>query len=94
MIDRENPLVQQRLAIHAAVSDSLTAETSFEGHILSGWVLLYETVGPDGERGMHARSGDAHGETDLPPWTAEGWCRYAAASGYFDAADDDEDDDS
>lgn len=82
---------EQRSAIHETVGKSLDDETSFAGHILSGWVLLYETVGPDGERGMHSRSSDATGETDLPPWTSEGWCRYVAASGYFDEVDDEDD---
>lgn len=92
-VDPEHPLVKQRRAIHDAISETLDGDTSFEGHILSGWVLIYETVGPDGERGMSTRSGDANGELDLPPWTAEGWTRYVAASGYFDAADDESDDD-
>lgn len=88
MVDPENPLVIQRRAIHAAISDSLDEETSFEGHILSGWVLILETVGPNGERGMVTRSSDASGDLELPPWTSEGWARYVAASGYFDGIGD------
>ncbi len=89
-VDPENPYVQQRRAIHAAITDSVTDDTELEGHILSGWVLVFETVGQDGVRGMHACSGDATGDSDLPPWTAEGWTRYVAANGYFDAEYDDE----
>jgi len=84
-VDSDSPVAKQRRVIHDTLDASLDAETAFEGHILSGWVLIYETCGPDGQRGMVTRSGDALGDEDLPPWTSEGWCRYVAASGFFDA---------
>ncbi len=90
IVDPDSPFVKQRRAIHEAISASIGDVTEFDSHILSGWVLIFETVGPNGERGMQTRSGDASGDLDLTPWTAEGWCRYVAASGYFDGGLSDE----
>lgn len=75
-----------RKHLHPQITEMLAIEDSdfHEGHVLSGWVLIFETCGPDGTRTMGTRSSDAMGDSDLPPWTSEGWARYTAASGFFD----------
>lgn len=85
-----------RARLHEAVSDHVELNPDTTGSVLTGWLLVFETVDAEGVRGFHSRSGDAIGDRSLPPWTAEGWARYAAADGMFEwsRGDDDDDDDA
>jgi hypothetical protein len=80
--------VDSRKDFHDAVQDVLSEE---EG-VLSGWVLVYETVRPDDNRYLTVMTADATGENNLPPWTSEGWLSYIVNSGIpgFEEDDDEE----
>lgn len=59
-----------------------------EGGIVTKWLLIAETVGPDGERGLWTRTSD-----DLKPWESLGMLRFAQVieGQAWRRADDDED---
>jgi len=80
------------------LGDKLTAELAtgiedvfrrVEGGIVTKWLLIAETVGPDGERGLWTRTSD-----DLKPWESAGMLRLAQVTeeNAWRRADDDEDD--
>lgn len=78
------------------VGDRLTSELTtavedtfkrVEGGIVTKWLLIAETVGPDGERGLWTRTSD-----DLKPWESVGMLRFAEITeGQAWRREDDED---
>lgn len=62
---------ESRSPVHAAVQQSINAERS-EGHVVTGWVCVVESMAPDGERWLSRLSSDASGERRLPRWTEQG----------------------
>lgn len=66
-----------RKDFHEAIQDILE---EYEG-VLSGWVLIYETMRTDNNKYLTVMSADATGENNLPPWTTEGWAGYVANQG-------------
>jgi hypothetical protein len=88
-----NDYPELRSRLHDAVSEHVELDVDTAGSVLTGWLLVFETVGEDGRRGFHTRSADALGDRSLPPWTAEGWARYAAADGMFEWRSSDDADD-
>lgn len=89
----ERPAMRQRRQLLEAVADALQLDDEWAGKVVSGFALVVELVGPDGGRGIAARSSDATGDTDLTPWAAEGLLRYALGEGMFESYDPDDDDD-
>lgn len=53
-------------ALHEGSSDDIA------GNVVTGWVLIAESMGPDGERWLSRVSGGAAGGAP-PTWTAQGW---------------------
>lgn len=60
-----------------------------EGGIVTKWLLIAETVGPDAERGLWTRTSD-----DLKPWESAGMLRLAQVTEEQAWRRDDEDDES
>lgn len=69
-----------RQRLHAAIS----SETPFgqeedpdvpDAGVLTGWVLVAEWQGSDGNRWLSKLSGDAMGERRLPSWSERGFCQ-------------------
>lgn len=78
--------IQRRL--EAAIPEAFAVEGGF----VNKWVVLAETIGPDGERGMWTRT-----SPDLKPWDTMGMLEFAMAierrGEGWGRANDDEDDD-
>lgn len=45
-----------------------------ESGVVTGWVLVAEWQGDDGERWLSKLSGNATGDRSLPAWTSRGMC--------------------
>jgi hypothetical protein len=79
--------MEQRRIIHAAIAEA------YDGSVVGGWVLVMETMTPthdDTDYLLSVSSGDATGESDLRPWTAQGWCAIVGAdSSHFEYDEDD-----
>lgn len=60
-----------------------------EGGIVTKWLLIAETVGPDAERGLWTRTSD-----DLKPWESAGMLRLAQVTEENAWRRDDEGDES
>lgn len=85
--------LDDRKQVHEAIQGMML---DGEG-ILSGWVLVYETVRSEDTRHLTVMSSDATGDKGLPPWTSEGWMSYVGTAGtpvgsYEDSFEDDEED--
>jgi hypothetical protein len=68
--------------VHEAIVEVLELR---EGHTLTGWVVCYETLGPDGA----TAAGHLYGPAGMTDWRALGLCEWAAR---FTIGSDDEDD--
>lgn len=67
-----------RSQLHQAISDVTPFGDSDEempdGGVLTGWVLVAEWQGTDGNRWLSKLSGTAMGDKGLPLWHERGFC--------------------
>jgi hypothetical protein len=84
-VEEVHPIVAQRRLLHAAIEEAIRADPDLDGHVCSGFLVVFEAAGADGMRWLCSRSGDALGESDLTPWAADGMVRYALEQGFFGA---------
>ncbi|HEY7620303.1 MAG TPA: hypothetical protein VH834_11050 [Solirubrobacteraceae bacterium] len=70
--------------VHRAIEHVLELR---EGHVLTGWVLLHETLGPDGA----TTAGHLYGPAGMTDWRALGLCEWAARFTIPPDADPDDD---
>lgn len=85
-----------RAKLHECISEVISEEEDLD-QMLSGWVLIYESVLTDSERSLTVLTSDATGSEGLPPWTGEGFLHHVARNYEFYDGDfspiEDEDDD-
>lgn len=81
MTEEEYPLMKQRRILHEAIQETLPVDERYLENVVSGWVLIVETAEPESGRRLTTFTSDASGESDLLPWSAEGWLRYVADRG-------------
>ncbi len=43
-----------------------------QGNVVTGWVCIAESMGPDGQKWLSRLSSDASGDRRLPRWTEQG----------------------
>lgn len=75
-----------RRPIHEALEGLLAEHSPESGGILTGWVLVAETVDADGERWLHRLDGP----DTITAWAREGMLHNALNSGSWLSADDDD----
>lgn len=63
-----------RSAIHGVAQRSINIDrpNDEQDHVVTGWVCIVESMGPDGERWLSRLSSDASGERRLSRWTEQG----------------------
>jgi hypothetical protein len=84
--------IQVQRELHDAIEEHMRAQGSVpEGHILSGWVICFETASMDGD---NAVSGHLYGPHEMTTWRALGlveWIRRFSLQPGTGEDDDDED---
>lgn len=83
--------VRQRLHEAVAVEIPLEADSGEGVAVVTGWVLIAEWQGTDGDRWLSKVSSDATGDRGLPSWTERGLCSEVVS--WPDDVDLDEDED-
>ena len=69
--------MNEREILHAAISEITpfdNEEDVPDTGVLTGWVLVAEWQGDDGNRWLSKLSGNATGDQGLPSWTERGLC--------------------
>jgi hypothetical protein len=72
---------EEQERVHRAIEDALELD---DGHVLTGWVLIYETASSDG----NALAGHLYGPEGMSTWRALGLTEWV--SRYTLHPDDDE----
>jgi hypothetical protein len=73
-----------RAQIHSAVSavtpfdDTDASDEMPDAGVVTGWVMVAEWQGTDGNRWLSKLSSDASGERRLPQWVERGFCHEVA----------------
>lgn len=64
-------------SLHEALQDH-AVEVEGERAIVTGWCMVAEWFGPDGNRFLSIYAGDGNA-SDVPVWTVQGWLQGALA---------------
>ncbi len=67
-----------RSILNRAIQESCRNEEE-DGHLVTAWVCVIETVGPNGSRWLARLSCGGSGEDGLPRWTERGLLHHALA---------------
>jgi hypothetical protein len=59
-----------------------------QGNVVTGWVCICESMGPDGQRWLSKLSSDASGDARLATWAEQGLLWNALYAGGWDEDDD------
>lgn len=71
-MDQHDVAVQQRL--HEAIEQAVFEREDLAGHILSGWIVVFETAALDDDR---CTSGHLYGPREMTTWRALGLLEWA-----------------
>ena len=85
--------VRQRLHETIAIENPFEAEDEPDAAVVTGWVLIAEWQGVDGNRWLSKVSSDASGDRGLPSWTERGLCSEIVHHWPDPVEEDDEEDD-
>ena len=85
--------VRQRLHEAVAVENPFSGDDEPDAAVVTGWVLIAEWQGTDGNRWLSKVSSDASGDRGLPSWTERGLCSEVVSNWPDEVSDDDGDDD-
>lgn len=70
--------------VQQAIADGLAAAMAAEGEMLNGWVVIVETIGSDGERGLWSMAAP-----DMKRWQSMGFLEAARAQEWNALGEDD-----
>jgi hypothetical protein len=71
--------------VRAAIADGLSNALSAEGEMLVKWVVIAETMGPDGERGLWSMASE-----EMKSWETLGFLEYGKVREYAKGVHDDD----
>jgi hypothetical protein len=83
--------VRSRLHEAIAVETPFDSDDEPDAAVVTGWVLVAEWRGTDGNRWLSKVSSDATGDRGLPSWTERGLCGEVV-NNWPDSADEEDDD--
>ena len=85
--------MKQQQKLHEAIEETLREDGDLkEGHVLSGWVICYESISLDPEEPGFA--GSFYGPREMTTWRALGLVEWVRRFSLRPGADLDEDDDT